>query len=151
MTVDYERFFVKELDGSYTDVYRPMLFVRIIGPSAANPPVRCRLDTGSDDVMFPDLEAGFLGVVLIEANRIPIDTLGQGTTAIYERVYLEISDGPITRRWSARVGFHDGPKHAYVLGHNGFLEHFTSTFDGLNRRVSLLPNGTFPPPGSQIP
>jgi hypothetical protein len=151
MTVDYERFFVMELDGSYTQLFRPMLHVRIIGPSAANPPIRCRLDTGADDVMVPELEAGFLGVVLVEAKRVPIDTLGQRTTAIYERVDLEISDGPTTWRWSARVGFHDSPPQAYVLGHNGFLEHFTATFEGLNRRVSLVPNGTFPPPGSQMP
>ena len=151
MTVEYTLYFIVEPDGSLTPVFRPMLPVRIIGPKSANPPVPCRLDTGADDVMFPDIEAGFLGLVLDEANRVPIESLGRGTTAIYETVDLEITDGTTTWRWSARVGFHDGPKHVYVVGHNGFLQHFTASFDGKDRRFSLVPNGTFPPPCSQIP
>jgi hypothetical protein len=101
--------------------------------------------------MVPDIEAGFLGVPLDESRRVPIETLGQGTTAVFETVDLEISDGTATWRWSARVGFHDGTRYVYVMGQNGFLQHFTATFDGRNHRVTLMPNGSFPPACSPIP
>jgi hypothetical protein len=151
MTVDYEVFFVQEPDGSFSPVFRPMLALRLIGAKAANPAINCRLDTGADDVMVPDIEAGFLGVTLDESQRVPIDSLGSGTTAVFETVDLEIRYGPNTWRWSARVGFHDGIRYSYVLGQNGFLQHFTSVFDGKDRRFSLTPNGSFPPHSSSIP
>jgi hypothetical protein len=150
MTVDYELLFVQEPDGSFTPVFRPMLAVRIIGRQAANPPIKCRLDTGADDVMVPEIEAGFLGVQLDETRRVPIDSLGQGTTAIFETVDLEIGDGTNTWRWSARVGFHDGTRYVYVLGQNGFLQHFTALFDGKDHRFSLQENGSFPPRSSSV-
>jgi hypothetical protein len=128
-----------------------MVAVRLIGTKAFNPPSLCRLDTGADDLLVPDFEAGFLGVPLDESRRVPIEALGQGTTAIFETVDLEISGGTDTWRWSASVGFHSGTKYAHLMGQNGFLQHFTASFDGLAHRVTLIPNGSVPPVCSAIP
>jgi hypothetical protein len=57
-----------------------------------------------------------------------------------------ITDGEAPLIWSARVWFDDGRPDRLLLGHTGFLEHFTATFEGRGHRVSLQPNGTFPEP-----
>jgi hypothetical protein len=55
-------------------------------------------------------------------------------------VEIEIADGSEVYRWRTPVGFiesGDDPAAAY-LGHAGFLEHFSATFDYVAQRVDLL-------------
>jgi hypothetical protein len=47
-------------------------------------------------------------------------------------------------RWSARVGFHAGFR--VMLGHSGFLDYFTASFNGRSRQLTPTPNGTAPAP-----
>jgi hypothetical protein len=54
--------------------------------------------------------------------------------------------GRTAYRRSARVGFVPRADNLALLGHAGFLDHFAVTFDGLRKRATLRPNGTFPPP-----
>lgn len=51
-------------------------------------------------------------------------------------------------RWSATVGFYDGPK--VVLGQSGVLEHFLASFNHRPRLATLRPNGTFPAPSQAV-
>lgn len=48
-------------------------------------------------------------------------------------------------RWHVKVAFQDGRDEA-LLGHIGFLEHFTATSNGPERYATLRPSGTFPMP-----
>jgi hypothetical protein len=59
---------------------------------------------------------------------------------------LELRSGPSSYQWSARVGSAPRADNLALLGHAGFLDHFSVTFDGLRKRVTLKPNGTFPAP-----
>lgn len=70
--------------------------------------------------------------------------VGSPFAAWMGRIDLELGRGRTSHRWAARVGF--VPRRDQALwGHVGFLDHFSATFDGLRKRVTLRPNGTFPP------
>jgi hypothetical protein len=59
---------------------------------------------------------------------------------------LELRRGRTACRWSARVGLVARADNLALLGHAGFLDHFTARFDGLRHRITLTPNGTAPAP-----
>ena len=59
---------------------------------------------------------------------------------------IELRSKRAKARWSAQVGFVPRADNIALLGHVGFLDHFSATFDGLRKRVTLKPNGTFPAP-----
>jgi hypothetical protein len=140
---DYQGFPVQGVGGQRHEmIYRPMVRIRISGPKAGED-VSGLLDTGADDVLIPRVFMDLLGVEAIPGGRATIGTAGRGTAAVeFGTVDLELRASGRAHRWPARVGFHDG--WAVLLGHKGFMEHFTATFNGRQRRVTLQPNGTFP-------
>jgi hypothetical protein len=129
-------------------VHEPIILVQFIGP-ARSYLIRGLLDTGASMTLIPRTYMTRLGVTPMGRGRL-------GTSAGSLRVQmglldLELGAGQTTLRWSARVGFIPRADNLALLGHNGFLDHFSTTFDGLRRRVTLRPNGTAPPPSIILP
>jgi hypothetical protein len=62
-------------------------------------------------------------------------------------VVLELSQPGAAIRWRTRLYFADFPddsEQAVILGHEGFLDYFTATFDGERCFVELEPNDMIP-------
>jgi hypothetical protein len=100
---------------------------------------------GSDETLLPDLLIRHLGISIEPDERATIVGIDGGLMTVpFGMVNFELRKGNRAYRWSARVGFHPG--FHTILGHAGFLRHFTATFDGLRRRLVLKSNGTFRAP-----
>lgn len=95
------------------------------------------IDTGADDVLIPEYLGVKLGFLFPETDKVRLGGLQGSVRASARRINLLITDGETPLIWSARVWFHDGRPDRVLLGHLGFLEHFTATFDGRGHRVSL--------------
>ena len=92
------------------------------------------------------------GVIQFAYGRVKVRSL---TSSIVEVVHRPVAMNRITTValeliapgggpwWATRVGFYAGAKP--VLGHAGFLDHFTAKFNGRAKLLTLTPNGTAPP------
>jgi hypothetical protein len=121
---------------------RPVVTVSAIGPKNAFPMVG-RLDTGSDDTVFPERLASIIGVDLSNAP------IGQSRTANmtpitvrYAQITLRITDGIERREWPAWVGFTPAVQQP-LLGFAGFLQFFTAAFHGDREVVELTVNNLY--------
>ena len=111
-----------------------MIPLRVNGP-AGHDSLLGLADTGADDTLLPDFLIGPLGVRIAPGDRAIVVGIDGGTSVVrYGLVDLELPGD----RWSARVGFH--ASFNTILGHSGFLEHFTASFSGRRRYVTLTPN-----------
>ena len=126
-------------------IYRPV--VNILIERAPHGLFRCRarLDTGADGCMFPLSFAGALGLSLERMDRA--DTLGvTGSGVAYYtdlRIFVVVVDGgllPIT----ARAGFTEGMNALGegILGHQGFFDSCTVTFNVSRGTFTIDPRGT---------
>jgi len=130
--------------GGATIVPRPLLPVRITGPSGA----RLRdglLDTGADETILDPSVAPLIGVDLSQALQREINLVGRGRIHCrYTSVQLRITDGQTeTYEWDTVVGFAPFPLLRGLLGFAGFLQFFDASFRGADREVILLPNASF--------
>jgi hypothetical protein len=150
MRFPYQAFPVRDAGSvRYTLIRRPMIKIRVIGPAGADE-LMGLADTGSDDTLLPDLLIGPLGVAIRPGDQaLVVDINGGRSLVRYGTVDLEIPAPGGAYRWSARVGFHAG--FNTTLGHVGFFDHFTATFNGRSRHITLTPNGTAPAPTMPIP
>jgi len=124
-------------------IYRPIALIRVIGP-AGQRDLTGLVDTGADATLIPATFASLLGIPLNDNDKEDILGLGGSSTTIwYAQVNLEVLTPGGGPRWSARVGFYLGSKP--ILGHAGFLDHFTARFNGRAKTLTLTPNGTAPP------
>jgi hypothetical protein len=131
----------------YVLVRRPEIDVTIMGPAGL---ARCigLVDTGSDQTILPRSVADELGILLAPAEGPPAVAFGG------HRVQLLIGDAILTLTaggeslaWKAPICFFDFPvtkDETVILGHAGFLEFFTATFDGKHETLMLVPNDELP-------
>jgi len=124
-------------------VSEPVITVRVVGPGGTWL-IPGLLDTGAAETILPLRYLDRLGVSKGPRYRLA-GAGGTGFSAWLGMVDLELARGRTSYRWSARVGFVARRDRA-LWGHAGFLDHFTATFDGSRKRVTLRPNGTFPAP-----
>ncbi len=124
--------------------YRPIVPVRVIGPSAARFFDGC-LDCASDDTIFPLSLARTLGIDVTGAAQGEAHPVG-GIRIPYwfAVVTLRLSDGIASYEWQATVGFIDLPLRWALLGHAGFLDYFDTDLRGARREVFMRPNALFP-------
>ena len=61
-------------------------------------------------------------------------------------VDLEIPGAKRTLRWRATVAFTEGRDEEALWGYAGFLEHFSATFNGRERHLTLRARGPLPEP-----
>jgi hypothetical protein len=105
------------------------------------------LDTGSDETVFDEALATYLGVDLRHAEERHVGLVGriQMVHCRYASVELAITDGlHETYRWRAIVGFVSTPLRYSLLGYAGFLQYFDADFRGADRVVTLTANTSFP-------
>jgi hypothetical protein len=145
ITFDYQGYPVDDPDRPDAIALRPMIRVWLGGPKRV-PEQLGLIDTGSDDVLIPEYLGVQLGFTFPETGKVRLGGLLGSVRASARRINLLITDGQTPLIWSARALFHDGRPDRLLLGHAGFLEHFTVGFDGRRHCVSLQPNGTFPEP-----
>lgn len=126
-------------------VYRPKARIRLSGPGGSEE-FAALVDTGADETLFLADVVAKLGLGLRDEDRTVIVGIeGSSTTIWYARVTLEVMTPGGGPRWAARVGFYLGTKP--ILGHAGFLDHFTAKFNGGAKTLTLTPNETAPAPG----
>jgi hypothetical protein len=128
-------------------VYRPVIPVRVIGPLGAKDLIAL-VDTGSDDTLLPRSVGDAVGAMIDDNQKSNVTGFGaQRVPVAPGDVELELSDGQDAYRWPATVSFvsfADPNDEIAVLGHAGFLEFFTATFDGGARTLELVANARFP-------
>lgn len=145
MRFPYQGYPVRGIGSAYqTLVYRPTAPIRIIGPGGEALAYGL-LDTGADDTLLPADFLGPLGVVIESGMRARIGGIGgEIITADFGTVDLELRRRGAVYRWSATVGFYDGPKA--ILGQSGVLEYFLVSFNHRLRHATLRPNAVLPAP-----
>jgi predicted aspartyl protease len=124
-------------------IHEPIILVRFTGPSRSYL-IRGLLDTGASMTLVPRSYMTRLGITPIGTGRL--STAAGGLSVQVGSVELEVKAGRTSLHWSARVGFVPRVDNLALLGHAGFLDHFSAVFDGLRREVRLTPNGTAPRP-----
>ena len=124
-------------------IQEPIIPVRFVGPLRTYI-IRGLLDTGASMTLLPRSYLTKLG--LVPGERVRLRTAAGGHDVWLGALDMELRSGRTTYRWSARVGFIPRVDNVALLGHMGFLDHFSVTFDGLRKRATLRPNGTFPVP-----
>jgi hypothetical protein len=106
------------------------------------------IDAGADQVFVPVLVAEALGITLHVNQAEPaIGAGGHELKTWAGEIEIEIMDDHDHRqRWTVPVGFMETEDDfaPALLGHAGFLEYFTATFDGAQQTVELVPNNRFP-------
>jgi hypothetical protein len=104
------------------------------------------VDSGADDVVFPEVLAQHLGIDLTTAPLSSARTqLGGGhSTLRYARIILRLTDGLQVCRWRAVVAFAQMPPTYGLFGIAGGLEHFRTTMDFQSREMTFDPLPTLP-------
>jgi hypothetical protein len=119
--------------GKQIVLLRPEIPIRVYGPAGAAE-LLALVDTGADNSVFPLSIAHDLGIQTTP-GRGPSATAfgGQQIALSFADVVLELSQDDAEFRWLGRLyfaDFPDGTEKAVILGHEGFLDYFTATFDG---------------------
>jgi Aspartyl protease len=121
------------------EISRPEIPIRVVGAQGSIE-ITALIDTGADHVFLSALLAELLGVEIDEAHIETAASAGGTELKIWPgEVELEIADGSEVYRWRTPVGFIEGDDDsaAAYLGHAGFLEHFSATFDYVAQTVDL--------------
>ena len=130
-------------------IFRPEIRVTVHGPNGSRG-LRALVDTGSDNTILPEAVARTLGIRL-RAGKGPRATAfgGHAIALSYADVDLELAHAEQRLRWSARVFFvaGDAADESLILGHQGFLDYFTATFDGEQCALELEANSYLPSSG----
>jgi predicted aspartyl protease len=133
--------------GNEIVVLRPEIPVRVHGP-AGTADMLALVDTGADSSILPLSVAHELGIETTPGKGPGAMAFGGERIALsFAEVVLEVSQHETAIRWPARLYFADFPddtEKAVILGHEGFLDYFTATFDGEECVVTLEPNGGIP-------
>ena len=147
MIFPYDASLTRAPDGTIVTTYRPMIPIRIVGPDAAALYLAL-VDTGADGTVLPRSVADDLGIVPDDQKADDVTAFG-GTRlrTAPAKAQFELSDGTDSCRWETTVDFVEfpDPQHeTLILGHEGFLQFFTATFNGKMKTVELLPNDALP-------
>ncbi len=122
---------------------RPEIPIKIQGPNESMQFVGL-VDTGSDYTIFPRSIAKFLGVELHESEGPTAQVFGgQAVELLTAEVELILALDSEKVSWLTVVSFFDYGSvedESVILGHAGFLEFFTATFDGFEATLTLEPN-----------
>lgn len=133
--------------GDYLVILRPEIPVTVIGATGEGTYLGL-VDTGSDNTILPKSVADRLGVSLASAPGPPATVFGgHHVELLVGQVMLQLEAEGEVLRWSAQLYFHDFPHEedeTVILGHSGFLDYFTATFDGKQGTLHLIPNDELP-------
>lgn len=131
---------------SYLLILRPEIPVTVIGPNGEGTYLGL-VDTGSDNTILPKSVADRLGIPLVSAGAPATVFGGHHVPLMLGEVTMQLeSDGEVLR-WPAELHFFDFANEedeTVLLGHSGFLDYFTATFDGKQGMLTLIPNDELP-------
>lgn len=131
-------------DGS---LHRPMIPIRVIGP-VTDWAMFAFVDTGADETTLPRSIGDRVGATIDETVPLPVTGIGGQTLQGFSGdIHIEVRQGAELYRWRQRVRFASFARpedEITILGHVGFLNYFTATFNGKKREITLKANGTFP-------
>lgn len=105
------------------------------------------MDTGADETLLPLSLAELLAVELEDTTSQAKGISGDQLMVHHGDVEFEIAGEGQTVRWRSTVGFvafTSSDDEVIVLGHSGWLDYFTATFDGENAELELIPNALIP-------
>jgi Aspartyl protease len=144
---DYAEREVDPLPGEFgvQIIHEPIIVVRFIGPRQTYL-ILGLLDTGASMTLVPRSYFHKLGMSAAPTERVRVRTVSGSVDVLLGALDLELRSDRVKYRWSAQVGFVPRADNLALLGHAGFLDHFSATFDGLRKRVTLKLKGTFPAP-----
>jgi len=144
---DYAEREVDPLPGEFgvQIIHEPIIVVRFIGPGRTYV-IRGLLDTGASMTLVPRSYFHKLGMSVAPTERVRLRTVSGTVDVLLGTLDLELRSERAKYRWSAQVGFVPRADNLVLLGHAGFLDHFSATFDGLRKCVTLKPRGIFPAP-----
>jgi hypothetical protein len=150
MIFPYRPIVVLAPDGiDYLLVLRPEIPIVVSGPAGEFTYLGL-VDTGSDQTILPSTIAKDLGIDLQLSAKPSASAFGGQQVNLHAgRISLRLESDGESCAWSDTVSFFDFPSRAdeaIVLGHAGFLDYFTATFDGKLGQLTLLPNDELPPP-----
>jgi predicted aspartyl protease len=150
MRFDYSAILSSAPDtGEPVVIFRPEIRIRVHGPRGSGD-FLALVDTGADNTILPEAVAGDLGIPL-KVARGPAATAfgGQAIVLSYADVDLELVQADGNLRWLARVYFvaDEASQETLILGHEGFLDYFTASFDGEQCALDLKPNSYLPRAG----
>jgi hypothetical protein len=130
--------------GGRSSVSRPLISITLVGPGGTQA-LDGLIDSGADGVLVPEFVVPITG---IDLDMAPQETTrgigGSQMTARYADVTLRIANPNEHREWSALVGFAPLTSRNVILGHAGFLQHFTACFHGDLEFVELTVNALYP-------
>lgn len=122
--------------------YQPIVPIEVFGPTGSIQ-YDAIADTGSEITVFPNLGAGKDYLTSIKDSLRAIDGTSREVTR-GKNIWLSlVLDGEMYK-WPCDVWFSPNPNSKPTLGHKGFLEYFTATFDGKKKELTLKPNKDFP-------
>ena len=128
-------------------ILRPEVLLRIHGPNGTENHYAL-VDTGADNTILPNSVAQRLGIATTKCRGPEARAFGgQRISLTFSDVVLELTDDGSSIRWEARVFFADTEPESedtVILGHQGFLDFFTATFDGDDCSIEVQPNSTLP-------
>lgn len=131
----------------FLEIYRPEIAIKVVG-SITNQPMWALVDTGADFTVLPRRVADVIGIQLdANASRKISGVTGHSVPIEMGRVTLSITDGRESYEWHVEVGFVAlslSMDEGAILGHEGFLDFFTATFDGKKHELALKPNSQLP-------
>lgn len=126
--------------------YRPTVLVRVIGRSGTLN-LWGIADTGAEECLLPDsVREAIAPAVRPGASGLVVTAGGRPLRVTYGTVDLEIPGAKRTLRWRATVAFTEGRDEEALWGYAGFLEHFSATFNGRERHLTLRARGPLPEP-----
>ena len=131
-------------EGDFFVLRRPEVPVTISGPGGSMTLIGL-VDTGSDNTIFPRSVADYLQIPLRSEEGPSASAFGGQRIDLLTGdvvLSLEAEDGDGCA-WPASVCFFEfasTEEESVILGHAGFLDFFTATFDGKEAALTLIAN-----------
>jgi hypothetical protein len=133
--------------GDFLLILRPEIPITVIGP-AGFATFTGLVDTGSDNAILLLAVATDLGIAVQPAPGPPATVFsGSRVQLLIGEAALQLHDENETVEWKDTVCFFDFNNRAdetVILGHSGFLDYFTATFDGKAGALTLIANEDLP-------
>lgn len=126
-------------------LYQPKVWIVLVG-SQGEYRLKAIVDTGSDQTILPILDIEeFTGIRIDRKIKASVRGISHHQSGLFlgRNCQFRLSDDKESFQWSATVWFSDDDSSPPILGHSGFLEYFTATFDGFKKELELLPNKNF--------
>ncbi|MBA4063747.1 MAG: hypothetical protein C0501_08550 [Isosphaera sp.] len=124
---------------------RPLIPLLVAGPNGRLWPVRGLVDTGADEVLFPDYLLKGFGFAAGSGISRGTSGVGGRSQVVYHPVRLEIRAAPNDRvAWNTTVGFTQLAHNVALFGVAGGLEFFHTTLNVIDNHLGLFPHPTVP-------